>query len=100
MSKRMKNPPVYFVIAQARHNPLLRLNVYAPEIQERMRKAGYPDHKHGKTLVLEITAGPTDGEPDLQRPEPQTLERHLFLNMQGTAGFIVEPKMLAGRAAA
>lgn len=91
----MKSPPVYFVIAQVRHNPLLRLNAYVPEIQERMRKAGYPDHKQSKTLVLDIMAGPIDGEPDLQRPEPQALERHLFLNMQGTAGFMVEQGALS-----
>ena len=94
-SKKMKNPPIYFVIAQVRHNPLLRLGTFVPEIQERMRKAGYPDLRYGKTLVLDITAGAGDGEPDLQRPEPHTLGRHLFLNMQGTAGFILEQGALS-----
>ncbi len=43
MGEKMKNAPVYFTIAQVRHNPVLRLGAYADEIQDRMRKAGYPD---------------------------------------------------------
>ncbi len=45
MGQKMKNAPVYFTIAQVRHNPVLRLGAYAPDIQDRMRKAGYPDFK-------------------------------------------------------
>lgn len=40
MGEKMKNAPVYFAIAQARHNPVLRLGSYAADIQDRMRKVG------------------------------------------------------------
>lgn len=90
MGKKMRNAPVYFTLAQVRHNPVLRLGDYVPDIQERMRKAGYPDHQPGKTLIVNLTPGNTDGEPDVQRPIPQTVERHMFLGIDGTRGFIVE----------
>ena len=43
MGKKMKNAPVYFVLAQVRFNPLLTLDSYVPAIQETLRKAGYAD---------------------------------------------------------
>lgn len=95
MGKRMKNAPVYFTLAQVRHNPVLQLGNYVPDIQERMRKAGYPDHQPGKTLIINLTPGKSDGEPDVQRPIPQTVERHVFLSMDGTRGFIVEQGALS-----
>lgn len=86
----MKNAPVYYVIAQVRHNPVLSLGTYAPEIQERMRKAGYPDYRPGKTLVFNLMMQPTDGITQPQMPATETVERHAFLSMDGNRGFIVE----------
>lgn len=90
MSEKMNNAPVYYVIAQVRHNPVLSLGTYAPEIQERMRKAGYPDYRPGKTLVFNLIMQPTDGSTQPQAPATETVERHTFLSMDGTRGFIVE----------
>ena len=30
MGKKMRHAPVYFVIAQVRHNPVLKLGAYVP----------------------------------------------------------------------
>lgn len=95
MGTKMKNAPVYFTIAQVRHNPILNLGNYAPSIQDQMRKAGYPDHQPGKTLIINLTSGAADGESDMQRAIPQAVERHMFLNMEGTQGFIVEQGALS-----
>ena len=90
MGTKMKNAPVYFTIAQVRHNPILSLNNYVPGIQDRMRKAGYPDHQPGKTLIVNLVSGMACGQPDVQQALPQTVDRHMFLNRDGTQGFIVE----------
>ncbi len=90
MGKKMKNAPVYFALVQVRHNPILQLGRYVPAIQERMRKVGYPDHQPGNMLIVNLTPGMSDGQPDVQRPIPQPVERHVFLGMDGTRGFIVE----------
>ena len=47
MGTKMRSAPVYFTIAQARFNPILTLDAYAPQIQERLRKEGFPDAKKG-----------------------------------------------------
>lgn len=95
MGKKMRNAPVYFVIAQARHNPVLRLAAYVPEIQDRMRKAGYPDHQSRPGLAVELNALGPDGQSDVKPLVPKVVERHLFLSTDGTRGFIVEPGALS-----
>lgn len=90
ISKKMRHAPVYYTIAQVRHNPVLRLATYAPEIQDRMRKAGYPDYRPGKSLIINLMQQPTDGSTQPQGPVAETIERHTFLSMDGTRGFIVE----------
>lgn len=95
MGKKMKHAPVYYTIAQVRHNPVLRLATYAPEIQDSMRKAGYPDYRPGKSLVINLMQQPTDGSLQPQGPVAETVERHTFLNRDGTRGFIVEQNALS-----
>lgn len=90
MSEKMAHAPVYYVIAQVRHNTVLSLGTYAAEIQERMRKVGYPDYRPGKTLTYNLMMQPTDGATPPQAPTTTTVERHSFMSMDNTRGFIVE----------
>ena len=93
MGTKMKNAPVYFTIAQVRHNPVLRLGNYVADIQERMRKAGYPDYQLAKSLVFNLGAGVPDAVPDAQQPIPG--ERHLFFSVDRTGGFFLEQGALS-----
>lgn len=97
MGKRpkMKNAPVYYVLVQARHNPVLQLDPYLPEIQDRMRKAGYPDHQTSVTLAVELNFSAGDGQPDANRLMPKPVARHLFLNANRSKGFIFEQGALS-----
>ncbi len=95
MGKKMKNAPVYYAIAQARHNPVLRLSAYVPEIQDRLRKAGYPDHRPTTTLVVTLALSNSDVQPDAKQPVPKAVERHLFLSGDSTRGFIGEEGALS-----
>jgi uncharacterized protein (TIGR04255 family) len=94
-SQKMKNAPVYYVLAQARHNPVLQLDLYLPEIQDRMRKAGYPDHQASATFAVELNFSAGDGQPDAKRLVPKTVARHLFLSADRTKGFIFEQGALS-----
>jgi hypothetical protein len=38
MSAKMRSAPVYFTIAQVRFSPILTLDTYAPQIEERLRR--------------------------------------------------------------
>ena len=94
-SQKMNNAPVYYVLAQARHNPVLQLDPYLPEIQDRMRKAGYPDHQASVTLEVEINFSGGEGQPDAKRLMPKTVARHLFLSADRSKGFIFEQGALS-----
>jgi uncharacterized protein (TIGR04255 family) len=94
-SQKMKNAPVYYVLAQARHNPILQLDSYLPEIQDRMRKAGYPDHQAAATFAVELNFSAGDGQPDAKRLVPKAVARHLFLSADQAKGFIFEQGALS-----
>jgi uncharacterized protein (TIGR04255 family) len=94
MAQKMTHAPVYFAITQVRFNPILALDSYAPQIQERFRKHGFPDAQKGvlATLNLNLSA-PTEGAAP-QVPVAQTT-RYTFYNMDRTSGFILDQGALS-----
>lgn len=94
MGERMKNAPVYFTIAQVRHNPVLRLGAYADDIQDRMRKVGYPDFKKGIAMAFTLMAQIGD-ESQAQPPVVEKVDRLMFFSTDSTKGFIVEQNALS-----
>ena len=98
MGKKIKHAPVYFAIAQVRHNPVLRMGDYVTQIQESMRLAGYPDFKRTVVLAFNFVAnapGSATLPGDPQVPTPQQVERFTFANAECTRGFIVENNALS-----
>lgn len=95
MSRKMTHAPVYFAIVQARFNPILALDSYAPQIQEQFRRHGFPDAQKGVlTAVVSLNlAAPTEGSAP-QVPVSQTT-RYTFCNMERTAGFILDQGALS-----
>ena len=96
MGTKMNNAPVYFTLAQVRHNPVLSLESYIPGIQESMRKAGYPDFQRGMTVVLNlgsVASAPIDTKQD--QPQQVRFERFTFSNMERTRGFILDQNSLS-----
>lgn len=93
MGHKLSNAPVYFTIVQARFNPILALDTYAPTIQESLRKHGYPDAQKGLQATFNLRLG-SPGEPGpSQVPVDQTV-RYTFLNIERTAGFILDQAAL------
>lgn len=97
MGRKYANAPVYFTIGQVRHNPLLSLKSYLPAIQERMRKAGYPDFISAQQM--QFSFGAVTGGDDTQpfKPGVQQIESYAFSNLEGTQGFLLEPGALSFR---
>src|SRR6267143_546082 len=94
METKMGSAPVYFTIVQVRFNPILTLDTYAPQIQERLRKEGFPDVKKGFLATINLNVGaPTEGSAP-QIPVAQTA-RYMFDNMQRTSGFILDQGALS-----
>jgi len=93
MRQPLKNAPIYFSIAQVRHNPILSIRDYLPKIQESMRKAGYPDFAPALLVAFNFPApglGDTSEAKSPAIPMPQHVERYLFASSDKTRGFIVE----------
>jgi len=98
MGRKMKNAPVYFTIAQVRHNPILSMGNYLPQIQESMRKAGYPDFERRVAITLNLFAAAPNAEskdPKELMPSAQQVERYIFSNADRTRNFLVEPSALS-----
>jgi uncharacterized protein (TIGR04255 family) len=91
MGKKMKNAPVYFVLAQVRFNAVLTLETYVPAIQDALRRSGYADF--GKTVTTTINLNLNVSASANQMPIGQ-LVRYLFLNEGKTAGFILDQTSL------
>lgn len=83
MGKPLKNPPVYFTVAQARFNPVLTLKEYIPAIQESMRLAGYPVFQAANVFVLTIV---TDGQP---APTPAQHEKYIIGSADERHNFVL-----------
>lgn len=96
MGTKMKAAPVYFTLAQVRFNPILSLEAYAPQIQERLRKEGFPDAQKGflATFNLNVNVTPSSEGSPPQPPMAQTM-RFLFGNMERTSGFILDQGALS-----
>ncbi len=94
MGEKMKNAPVYFTIAQVRHNPVLRIGAYADEIQDRMRKGGYPDFKKGVAMAFSLMTNIGE-EQQAQPPVVEKVDRLMFFTSDSTRGFIVEQNAIS-----
>jgi|SRR5271166_436858 len=94
MGHRMNNAPVYFVIVQARFNPILALESYVPAIQDDLRRHGFPDARKGMLNTFNLTMNqPFDGAQG-QVPVSR-LARYEFLNVERTSGFILDQAALS-----
>lgn len=96
MGKKMKSAPVYFALSQVQHNPLLNLGAYLPAIQERMRKAGYPDFKRAMQVQFDLAPAIAARETEqASQPAVQMVERFLFADVPSTSGFVLQANSLS-----
>jgi uncharacterized protein (TIGR04255 family) len=54
----LKNSPLILALAQVRISPVLQMKQFVPEIQERLRKSGYPRYAEAQTQEIVLTGGP------------------------------------------
>jgi uncharacterized protein (TIGR04255 family) len=85
MEKLAKSPLVY-VVAQVRIGAVLKMADRIPEIQERMRKAGYSLYRRSEVRELEFGPGGT---------ESRVTERWAFDRIDRTTGFSVQTGSVA-----
>ncbi|NGO53114.1 TIGR04255 family protein [Allomesorhizobium camelthorni] len=92
MSKKMSNAPVFFAIMQARFNPILALDSYAPAIQENLRRHGFPDVQKNILNTFNLTILPEGASG--QVPVSQVAQ-YSFLDADRTSGFLLDQGALS-----
>lgn len=83
MTVKLKNAPVFYVIAQVRFNTIKSMEDFVPRIQERFRKSGFPDFQ---SLVMQTIHIPHNAIDNSEvRSTPQKSYR--FGNLEKTESF-------------
>lgn len=92
MSKKMSNAPVYYVLAQAQFNPVIAMEDYVHQIQDKLRLKGYTLFEEKKITQLHFEA-PSSSSP----PQGKLIELPVWFITQGdqTAGFILGQSSLS-----
>lgn len=85
----MSNAPVYYALAQAHFNPVAAMAKYVDQIQDRLRREGYPLFEPQQFMQL-VVPGP--GQP--QEPQIQQAVSWLMTRSDRTAGFILGPSAI------
>lgn len=71
--------PLVFVLAQARFSPIAKMEAFAPQIQETLRRKGFPGYQVRTTQ--ELTFGPV--------PQASQSQRWFFSSKEGTSAVIL-----------
>lgn len=80
----LPNSPLIFVLAQVRFSPVLTMKDRIPEIQETLRKQGYPGFNTRRIEVETFTPGISGTS------QVETREQWEFLNQERTASVLVD----------
>ena len=91
MSEKMSNAPVYYALAQAHFNPVVAMAKYVDQIQDRLRREGYPLFEPQESTQLII---PGQGQAQPMAPQIQRAVSWLMTRSDRTAGFILAPSMI------
>jgi uncharacterized protein (TIGR04255 family) len=87
----MSNVPVYYALAQAHFNPVAAMTKYVDQIQDRLRRAGYPLFEP-QQLTQRVVPAP--GQAPQQEPQIQQTVSWLITRSDRTAGFILGPSTI------
>ena len=87
----MSNAPVYYALAQAHFNPVAAMAQYVDQIQDRLRREGYPLFEPQQFMQL-VVPGP--GQAQSQEPQIQQTVSWLMARSDRTAGFILGPSTI------
>jgi uncharacterized protein (TIGR04255 family) len=83
---KLRNSPLVLVLAQTRFSSVLQMEKYVPEIQERLRKGGFP--RFSRQQVQQVIIGPQ------MNTQVQAATRWLFANADNDCGVLLTPDYL------
>lgn len=77
----LADSPLVYVLVQVRFSAVESIQKYVPEVQDQLRKKGFPRFIEGK--IQDVRLSP------LEPPEVKTVPRFEFQNKSGTAGIVL-----------
>jgi len=84
---KLKHAPVFYVIAQVIHSPILKLDNIVPDLQERLRKEGFPGYQEQKQSSVQIVADLSAS--GATKVEHSLVTSHIFTSRDQTESLIV-----------
>lgn len=91
MSEKVAHAPVYYALAQAHFSPVAAMNRYVEEIQDSLRREGYPRFEPQQITQLVV---PTTGPAQLAEPQIAHTIAWLIMRADRAAGFILTPSAI------
>jgi uncharacterized protein (TIGR04255 family) len=90
VSERMSNAPVYYALVQAHFNPVAAMAKYVEQVQDRLRREGYPLFEPQQVTHLVVPG------PGQEQAEPRIAHTVSWLMTRSdrTAGFILGPSSI------
>src|ERR1035438_5187761 len=80
--------PLIYVVAQVNISAVVAIERYVPEIQEKLRKSGFPGYTNAQVPEIVFEAVGT-------RPVITPLSRYEFLNKEERTAIVLTPKSIA-----
>lgn len=86
MTKDAPGTPIFYALAQVRFNPIPRIADYAPDVQDVLRREGWPEYREETSHEFQVS--PSAGtEPEVRQ---QTRSRWIFNDENLRQGFILQ----------
>ena len=92
MGEKLSKAPVYFTIFQVRFNSI-QIDTYIPDIQEKFRKAKFPDAKKSVLSTINLNFGVSSESAQQQAPSQQHTI-YTYSNFDKTACFVLDKSSL------
>ncbi|MDX8378928.1 MAG: TIGR04255 family protein [Gallionella sp.] len=93
MGIKLKNAPVFYVLAQVQFNPILDLDAYVKSVQTKMREICFPDYKEESYHRLVFPLGASEGS-QMGAPAMSQQTRYRFGNIPGDTFFLLDANSL------
>jgi len=90
---KLKHAPVFYVIAQVVHSPILKLDSIIPDLQDRLRKEGFPGYQERKHPSVQIVAD--FNASDATKIEHSIVTSHVFTSRDQTESLVVNADSFA-----
>lgn len=86
----MRNAPVFYTLAQVRFNPVALITQFVPKIQDKLRRAGYPDFRTELQHQIELVQLS-------EKPSVQTAQktRWQFLSSKVSEGYLLDESSIS-----